>query len=124
MSKDPYHGIIKIMRNEGAYNNPASLELARVVTVKPLVIKVGELQINEKNLFINETLLEYVRKINLKCNTKGNVVASDHTGNLENIEIKEQEITFLEYLKAGDLLSVQAINNNQAYVILCKVVKL
>ena len=59
MMKNPYSEMIDLMRVQGASYNPPSIKIGTMLSSN--VLKVGELQVNKRNLLINEY---WVSKLN------------------------------------------------------------
>ncbi|MBR4934501.1 MAG: DUF2577 family protein [Anaerotignum sp.] len=64
---DPYQSIVEMMREEGGADKGASpYFIGEVVTASPLVIKIGDLQIERKNIKVNAFLLSgYTRRMSI-----------------------------------------------------------
>lgn len=92
------------MRSKGALDNPSSLQLGEVISINPLIIKIGELQLDKDNLLIAEHLLTHKRKF--RYNT--------------NDEFKEFE--FKSVLDVGSTVVCYPILKGQKYLVLEKVV--
>lgn len=122
---DPYSSMLETMKNEGAKLNPPTLTIGTVISVNPLIISTGDLQLNKSNILISERLIDYKQNISISCPTvSGSVVASDHTAQLKDISIEKQEMKFWCILKEGDLLALIPIQDEQIYVVLEKVVRI
>jgi hypothetical protein len=106
---DSYSKLLKLMEERGAKNNPRTVELATVVSVPPnLVIQTGDVQITNANILVADYLLNnYSRQININSNP----------------EIIGQ-INFIDTLNVGDQVAVQAVSDEQIYLVLCKVVSI
>lgn len=103
---NPYTELSKIMEQRGAALNGYNLEVAKILNLKPLTIRIGEVDINI-NLNINPLML-----IDL------NIDSID----TEEIELKEALKSLLNVfkVKTGDSVVVQRVNNT--FYILSKVV--
>ena len=61
-----YSGIINIMREQGTKYNAPALMLGEVVNANPLLIKVGDIQLDKDNLYVADYLMSgYSREANL-----------------------------------------------------------
>ena len=87
MEDTPIAKIVKIMRSEGAKDNPPSLCLGEIVSITPLTIKVDELLLEQDDFLIADYLVEgYKRSLqvtsqgtmtnNGNSNMKGTLVSS------------------------------------------------
>ena len=103
---NPYTELSKIMEQRGATLNGYNLEVAKVISVNPLTIRVGEVDISV-NLNINPAMI-------LNLNTDS--IVTEETG------IKEVLKSLLNavQIKQGDLVAVQRVGDN--FYILSKVV--
>ena len=54
---DPYVEIIKTMRKEGSANNPMGLMIGKVVSVEPLRVSLGDVELERENLLIDENIV-------------------------------------------------------------------
>lgn len=70
MLRNPYAETILMMRNEGSKNNPPMLQLGEVKSISPIQIIIGELPLNESNLYINKQLLGYTETATINGNTQ------------------------------------------------------
>lgn len=103
---NPYTELSKIMEQRGAALNGYNLEVAKILNLEPLTIRIGEVDINI-NLNINPVML-----IDL------NIDSID----TEEIGLKEALKSLLNVFKVkkGDSVVVQRVDNN--FYILSKVV--
>lgn len=58
IKENPYSKIIEQMRRQGGSNKSPSIQIGRVVSPNPLVIQIGELQIDGDNILIAKHLAE------------------------------------------------------------------
>ena len=118
---DPYSSILGTMQTQGAKFNPPTLTIGIVISVDPLLISTGDLQLNKSNILISERLIDYKQNISISCPASGSVSCG---GQLQNINIEKQELTFWCILKEKDLIALYPIQDEQIYVVLEKVVRL
>lgn len=63
---NPYTGLLGLMRKHGNEGNPTVYAIGQVVSVSPLRVKVGGIELDEEDLRINADLLKgYKRKLKL-----------------------------------------------------------
>ena len=103
---NPYTELSKIMEQRGATLNGYNLEVAKVISVNPLTIRVGEVDISV-NLNINPAMI-------LNLNTDS--IVTEETGLKELLKSLLNAVQ----IKQGDLVAVQRVGDN--FYILNKVV--
>lgn len=103
---NPYTELSKIMEQRGAVLNGYNLEVAKVISINPLTIRVGEVDISV-NLNINPTMI-------LNLNTDS--ILTEETGLKEALKSLLNAVQ----IKQGDLVAVQRVGDN--FYILSKVV--
>lgn len=103
---NPYTELSKIMEQRGATLNGYNLEVAKVISVNPLTIRVGEVDISV-NLNINPAMI-------LNLNTDS--IVTEETGLKEVLKSLLNAVQ----IKQGDLVAVQRVGDN--FYILSKVV--
>nr|DAN30803.1 MAG TPA: Protein of unknown function (DUF2577) [Caudoviricetes sp.] len=103
---NPYTELSKIMEQRGATLNGYNLEVAKVISVNPLAIRVGEVYISV-NLNINPAMI-------LNLNTDS--IVTEETGLKELLKSLLNAVQ----IKQGDLVAVQRVGDN--FYILSKVV--
>lgn len=118
-----YERIIKMMREQGAVNNPASLQLGEMISAK--TCKVGDLKLDADDLLIAQHLTDYEIKIDIE--NEGELEAptttvSQHAHAIKSITSKNTKIKVRGALKKGDLVLVQRMSDEQ-YVIIEKLVE-
>lgn len=120
MKNDPYEKFINMCRQEGSTYNPPDIRLGTVISEKPLVIKVGELQLIEEDLLINHRLLDYKEDFSLN-----KTLASGDTsqGSISSIEIPKGQMNIRGSFKKEDIVVLQPISESQTWIILCKAVR-
>jgi hypothetical protein len=112
-----YEKLIKVMRDEGARNNPAGLLLGEMLT--DTVCLAGGLEIEADDYYIAEHLLEHGLKVSMDGE---GISISAHT-ETQSVHMERQEVMVHSSLKAGDQVIVYRLNDEK-YVILEKVVSL
>ncbi|MBZ9615287.1 DUF2577 domain-containing protein [Clostridium estertheticum] len=119
---DPYSGILNHMRKQGAKYNAPGIQMGIVISSDPLIIKVGDLQIDKDNIFIADYLLkDYTRKISLPST---NAIGTAGDQNISNISIPEAILNFKDGLKNNDTVIMFETEDAQKYIILARVVEL
>lgn len=103
---NPYTELSKIMEQRGAALNGYNLEVAKVISISPLTIRVGEVDISV-NLNINPAMV---------LNLNPDSVVTEENGLKEVLKSLLSTIQ----IKAGDLVAVQRVGDN--FYILNKVV--
>lgn len=103
---NPYTELSKIMEQRGATLNGYNLEVAKVISINPLTIRVGEVDISV-NLNINPAMM-------LNLNTDS--IVTEETGLKEVLKSLLNTVQ----IKQGDLVAVQRVGDN--FYILNKVV--
>ena len=103
---NPYTELSKIMEQRGATLNGYNLEVAKVISINPLTIRVGEVDISV-NLNINPAMI-------LNLNTDS--ILTEETGLKEVLKSLLNAVQ----IKQGDLVVVQRVGDN--FYILSKVV--
>ena len=105
-----YAQLLGIMREQGGKDNPTTLELGIMQSANSL--KIGDLLLEAEDLYIADHLLaNYSRKL------KDPYVSSISP------EEKQENITFADGLKKGDIVAVQRLHATDIYVILARVVR-
>lgn len=108
---NPYLNLLQIMQNQSK-GIPKSFVIGDVLSSEPLSIKVSEnIIIDRKDMLINDFLLSnYNRKVKIKgTSVKGDVSPE---GEVETLE---------DYLKAGDKVVLLLSEDQQQFILLCKV---
>nr|DAO20403.1 MAG TPA: Protein of unknown function (DUF2577) [Caudoviricetes sp.] len=103
---NPYTELSKIMEQRGAALKGYDLEVAKVISINPLTIRVGEVDISV-NLNINPAMT-------LNLNTDS--IVTEETGLKEVLKSLLNAVQ----IKQGDLVAVQRVGDN--FYILNKVV--
>ena len=103
---NPYTELSKIMEERGATLNGYNLEVAKVISINPLTIRVGEVDISV-NLNINPAMI---------LNLNPDNITTEESGLKEALKPLLNAVQ----IKAGDLVAVQRVGDN--FYILNKVV--
>ena len=116
--RNPYSELIGHMRTQGGKNNTPYVQVGVVVSVDPLTIKLGDLQIGKDNLLVAEYLLpNYARKYSASGNIKFVTTISVDTDNTQN-----GDLTFTDGLAENDIVALISTLDEQTYIVLAKVV--
>lgn len=111
-AEEHYAGMLNFMREEGSYGNPETLYIGTMLSENS--VEVDGLKLEKDDLLFNEKLLKPVlTKLKFTIQTSGGVSHS-HSW--------EDQSTYIKPLKKGDLVAVMKCENNDTYVVLCKVV--
>jgi hypothetical protein len=126
--QNPYSTLINMIKKYGAAYNPPSIQLGEVLSDSPLLIKVGDLQLNSKNLLISDYLLkDYERKAEQKIHCSGyeNICSRIEINDAPLQEItSEGSIKYTDGLKQGDLVAMLSTHDGQKFIVLSRVVRL
>lgn len=148
---NPYAELVKMMREHGSKYNPPAIHLAEVLEPPPeIIIKLGDIQIDKKNILIADYLLkEYKREYkatgklkfeDANCGkTTPQVVGNhgSHTHGIASLNVNTEDfpdsfviegkdpyyLWFKDTLKKGDVLAVMPTYDMQTYIILARVVR-
>lgn len=142
---NPYSSLIELFREQGAKYNAPDLMIGEILTVEPLTIKVGSIQLDKDNLYIADYLLkdyerEYISesKINIEDGSITGKTSStsisehgSHSHNLNSINITsgitrdEGKIkTKSSCFKEGDMVAIQQLSNSNQFIVYCKLVRI
>ncbi len=151
MNRDPYGEMVIMMKNYGAAYNPPTIQIGEVSSEDPLVIKIGDLEIDKNNLLVADYLLaehsrtvmldelqcegykdclsrqpdNFVSKITSGAPTKNCPIVIMEPADKEEKEIKaESTLIFTDTLKVGDLVAVMPTNELCKFIVLSRVKKL
>lgn len=73
--ENPYTNLLGLMRDQGAKNNPTVCVLGKIVSVSPLKIQAGGVELSDDDLLVNSSLKSgYERKIDFSgtvCEVSG-----------------------------------------------------
>ena len=118
---NPYGNFLEIIRKEAHADGDAPFFIGTVVQPNPLIVKIGDLQIEQENMKVNQALLAgYSRRMSMGTagatgsTTKGDVISS--------IGISGGTFTTQDGLKAGEQVVLLKSGDGQQYILLCKVV--
>lgn len=137
-NKDAFAGILEIMREMGAKDNPTTVIIGRVKSENPLIIKVNEIDIDKENLLIADYLLkDYEREAKIEGVGKitaqgqlGTITNGAGSGTLDSVNITtlenqastEGKIKFNNGLKAGDIVGLFPTVDNQTFIVFARLV--
>lgn len=134
MQSDQYFAeMLGMMREQGRKDNPTTIQLG--VMQSENSVKIDDLVLNAEDLYIADYLVAgYARKIKVPYVSGVSVDttqsdpfgAVDGDGNYSAPDTqvsKQNQITFADGLKEGDLVAVQKLHDTNKYVILAKVVE-
>lgn len=132
---DPYQSLVEIFREEGREGLPESpYYIGEVVTSAPLVIKIGDLQIEQKNMKINAYLMPgYSRQMGLattgasgrtgnESGGSGEDSFSSHSHAQGTIGVPSGTFTTQDTLKVGTKVLMLASKDQQQFVVICPLV--
>lgn len=124
MKDNPYSKMLNIINQRGT--NEPHLRIAKVVTARPLVIQMDDLQVDEANIYIADYLLKgHERKVSMdgeNINVKFTSHLESHTIN-NPFTLSAKHIRTEDELEPGDLVAVYPINTGQTFIILARVVR-
>jgi len=110
------------MREQGGKNNTPYVQEGVVISVDPLTIKLGDLQIGKENLLIADYLLpNYTRKISIPATI---ATGSTTEESITSVGIPDGEIILTDGLKDGESVALIPTLDEQKYFVLARVVKL
>jgi hypothetical protein len=138
MNSNPYTEIVDMMRAEGAKKNSPSVLLGEVVSPMPnLIIKLGGMQIDKRNILIADCLLgDYQRQYSIdgdisfsdtNCGTTSTEESHSHdiaSLDVETEHTEEGTISFTDSLQSGDQLAILPTDDRQKFIVLCRVVSI
>lgn len=129
-----YGNFLQLMQEIGADRIPAPFFIGTVTQAEPLVITLGEISIERRNLKVNPALLAgYRRRLRLDTTTATGQTAergggggyeafSSHSHGQSTIGVPDGTFTTLDTLKVGDEVVMLMSADGQQYIVLCKVV--
>lgn len=87
----------------------------------PLIVKIGDLQIERENMKVNQALLaSYSRRMSM--GTAGATGSTTKGDGISSIGISGGTFTTQDGLKAGEQVVLLKSGDGQQYILLCKVV--
>ena len=130
MKNDAFYAeMIQMMRAQGSKDNPITLQLGVMQSANS--VKIDDLVLNAEDLYIADYLVAgYTRQIKVPYvsgvsvdTTQSNGFASKDNPDPDTRVWKQSQITYTDGLKAGDMVLVQKLNDNNKYVIIARVVE-
>ena len=97
---------VNLLREQGAYYNPSSICLGKIVSVDPLQINYRNTPLNRNRLLISKHLLDYTETVECTTNTVDN-----HSHNITTINHKS-------ILNIGDTVVLYEIEKNKKFLVL------
>lgn len=132
MQSDQYFAeMLQMMREQGAKDNPVTLQLG--VMQSSNSVKIDDLVLTSEDLYIADYLISgYTRQIKIPYVSGVTVDTTqtdpfgymDSEGNYHDPDTKvtrQNKITYTDGLVKGDLVAVQRLQNTNKYVILARV---
>jgi len=124
-----YAEVLEMMRSQGAKDNPTLAQIG--VMQSSNSVKIDDLVLNAEDLYIADYLVAgYTRQIKVPYvsgvsvdTTQSNGFASKDNPDPDTRVWKQNQITYTDGLKAGDMVLVQKLNDNNKYVIIARVVE-
>ena len=114
---NPYGNFLEIIRKEAHVDGDAPFFIGTVVQPNPLIVKIGDLQIEQENMKVNQALLAgYSRRMSM--GTAGATGSTTRGDGISSIGI----FTTQDGLKAGEQVVLLKSGDGQQYILLCKVI--
>ena len=104
--ENPYESILNTMREQGALNNPPTLQIGVVKSINPLQIAYGDLPLNPDNLKISRSLKERIEDVEITTD-----IVNEHSHSINSVKHKFQ-------LNINDTVLLYEIVKNKLYVII------
>ena len=118
---NPYGNFLEIIRKEAHDDGDAPFFIGTVVQPNPLIVKIGDLQIEQENMKVNQALLAgYSRRMSM--GTVGATGSTTKGDGISSIGISGGTFTTQDGLKAGEQVVLLKSGDGQQYILLCKVV--
>lgn len=129
-----YGNFLQLMQEIGEEQISAPFFIGTVTQAEPLVITLGEISIERRNLKVNPALLAgYRRRLRLdttkatgetaqRSGGSGDAAFSSHSHGQNTIGVPDGTFTTLDTLKVGDEVVMLMSADGQQYIVLCKVV--
>lgn len=94
--------------------------IGKIISTTPLVVDIGELQLDREDLLINNSLLKGAKeKVKINANNVTGNVVTEHGGTLKTFDMQYGYIENLEDIfKVNDKV-VLITNDQQLFIILC-----
>ena len=110
---EQYYGdLLNSMRKEGSHDNPETLYIGTMLSSDS--VEVDGLKLDKEDLLFNEMLLKPVlTKLSFTIQSSG---GESHSHSWTD------NSTYIKPLKKGDRVAIMKCENNDTYVVLCKVV--
>lgn len=129
MEDNPYTVFVQSLRQEAKRVNGPGFRLGQVVSPVPLKVRCGSILLSGEDLLVNAMLKpEYSRQIEIK-ELSGSFSANclcpetaSGTRTISSGSVQGQGIAKDEALKAGDQVVMLTMDEDQHFIILCKVV--
>lgn len=99
---NPYSFLVSTIRNQGSINSFQGIQLGKIISVSPLTVSIGDLQLTSNNLLLADYL-------------KGGYAREMSANGVESL------YTAKSSLQSGDALALVKVNST-TFLILCKVV--
>lgn len=122
---NPYSKLIEQMRKQGGSVNSPDIQIGRVVSPSPLVVQIGDLQVDRDNLLIADYLLgNYARDAIIgEVSVSGSTGSSEsHSHNISKLDVGKARVRYTNSLNHNDRLAIMATSDRQTYIVLAKVV--
>lgn len=128
MNEDPAIGVLHMMREMGAKDNPKTGQIGKVIEPPPnLRVKLNDIIIDKEDIWINENLLIGYRREAKGVIKSGTQSASCAVGAPHAHQINNEytnDIIYTDTLKAGDHVFIYPLLGSQVYYVSGKAVKL
>ena len=97
---------VNLLREQGAYYNPSSICLGKIVSINPLQINYKNTPLNRNRLLISKHLLDWTETVESTTSTVG-----DHSHTITTIKHKS-------VLNIGDTVVLYEIEKNKKFLVL------
>ena len=97
---------VNLLREQGAYYNPSSICLGKIVSIDPLQINYKNTPLNRNRLLISKHLLDWTETVESTTNTVDN-----HSHTITTINHKS-------ILNVGDTVVLYEIEKNKKFLVL------
>ena len=97
---------VNLLREQGAYYNPSSICLGKIVSINPLQINYKNTPLNRNRLLISKHLLDWTETVESTTSTEEN-----HSHSVTTIKHKS-------ILNVGDTVVLYEIEKNKKFLIL------